>query len=212
MRGTPVWRQPWLHTALLSVGLFVHPGWGRADPPADPTTDDQDTSRLLELDLEALLDIEVVTASKRKQTTSRVPATVRVITAEQIRARGYLRLDQALAGLPGIQFRDILGINSYVFVRGVPNQNNLALILVDGLEMNELNSGGFYGGGHYNLGNVQRIAVVYGPGSAMYGTNAVSEQDQSSETCAQAPAIVVLCSSNGCFVFTVIDGCDRTET
>ena len=45
----------------------------------------------------------------------------------------------------------------------MPNQNNLALVLVDGVEINELNSGGFYGGGHYNLANVKRIEVVYGP-------------------------------------------------
>jgi len=101
-------------------------------------------------------------------------STVRVISASQIRDRGYFRLDDALADLPGIQRRDTIGLNSYAFFRGIPNQNNLTLLLIDGVQVNELNSGGFYGGGQYNLSNTKRIEVVYGPDSALYGTNAVS--------------------------------------
>ncbi|NMB74045.1 MAG: TonB-dependent receptor [Myxococcales bacterium] len=134
----------------------------------------QDLEELLEMDLAELGEVEVSTASKRAEAVMRTPATVRVITEEQIRERGYLTLEQALADLAGFQFRNTLGLNSYVFMRGVPNQNNLTLVLVDGVEINELNSGGFYGGGHFNLANVKRIEVVYGPVSALYGTNAVS--------------------------------------
>jgi outer membrane cobalamin receptor len=135
---------------------------------------DRELDELLDMGLEELAGIEVTSASKRAEPVVRAPATVRVITDEQIRERGYLTLEDALADLPGMQFRNTLGLNSYVFVRGVPNQNNLALVLVDGVEINELNSGGFYGGGQYNLANVKRIEVVYGPASALYGTNAVS--------------------------------------
>ncbi len=46
--------------------------------------------------------------------------------------------------------------------------------MLDGIQINELNSGGFYGGGQYNLSNVERIEVVYGPASSLYGTHAVS--------------------------------------
>lgn len=59
-------------------------------------------------------------------------------------------------------------------MRGAPSQNNLILLLIDGVQVNELNSGGFYGGAQYNLSDVERIEVVYGPASALYGTNAVS--------------------------------------
>ena len=132
------------------------------------------TEKLLELSLEELMNIEVVTASKKPQRLSEAPATVRVITAEQIKERGYFTLEEALSDLPGIQFRDIIGFNSYVFMRGVPSQNNLIVMMVDGIQINELNSGGFYGGGQFNLSNVKRIEVVYGPASALYGTNAAS--------------------------------------
>ncbi len=129
---------------------------------------------LLDLNLDDLLNLKVVSALKAPQTINRVPATVRVITADQIRDRGYFTLEEALADLPGLQFRNILGFNSYTFMRGVPGQNNKILLLVDGIQINELNSGGFYGGGQVNLANVERIEVVYGPASALYGTNAVS--------------------------------------
>ena len=129
---------------------------------------------LFKISLDELLNMEVVSASKAVQKINKVPATVRVITADQIRKRGYFTLEEALSDLPGFQFRNISGFNSYTFLRGVPNQNNLLLVLVDGVRINELNSGGFYGGGQYNLSNVERIEVVYGPASVLYGTNAMS--------------------------------------
>lgn len=130
--------------------------------------------KILSYDLAELMAIEVVSASKELEPARLAPATVRVITAEEIRERGYQTLEEALAGLPGFQFRDIAGFNSYVFLRGLPSQNNLLLLLVDGVQINELNSGGFYGGAQHNLANVKRIEVVYGPASALYGTNAIS--------------------------------------
>ena len=129
---------------------------------------------LLSYDLSELMNVEVVSASKMREPAYEAPATVRVITACQIKEGGYLTLEEALSSLPGFQFRDISGFNSYVFMRGLPNQNNLILLLVDGVQINELNSGGFYAGMQYNLANVKRIEVVYGPASALYGTNAMS--------------------------------------
>ena len=138
--------------------------------PAQEKTLDE----LLTLDMNDLLNLKVISALKGPETINKTPATVRVITADQIRDNGYFTLEDALADLPGFQFRNILGFNSYVFMRGVPSQNNKILLLVDGIQINELNSGGFYGGMHYNLADVERIEVVYGPASALYGTNAVS--------------------------------------
>lgn len=129
---------------------------------------------LLRLSLRDLAAIEVVSAAKVPATAAKVPATVRVITAEAIAENGYFTLEEALADLPGFQLRNILGFNAYAFLRGVPSQNNAILLLVDGIQVNELNSGGFYAGGQLNLANVERIEVVYGPASALYGTNAIS--------------------------------------
>jgi outer membrane receptor for ferrienterochelin and colicins len=132
------------------------------------------TEDVLNMSLADLMNVKVVTASKVQQSINDVAATVHVITAEQIRDRAYFTLEEALSDLPGFQFRNILGFNSYVFMRGAPSQNNLILLMVDGVQINELNSGGFYAGGQYILSDVEQIEVVYGPASALYGTNAVS--------------------------------------
>lgn len=152
---------------FLLIFLFILFAAARNFPQSD-------TLDVFNLDLTQLSKLKIITASKVSQSISEVPATVLVITGDEIKKNGYFTLDDALSGLPGFQFRNIQGINSYIFQRGVPNQNNLILLLIDGVQVNELNSGGFYSGGQYNLSNVERIEVVYGPASVAYGTNAIS--------------------------------------
>jgi Outer membrane receptor for ferrienterochelin and colicins len=133
-----------------------------------------DSLNVYDMNLSQLAEIKISSASKIVQNIKEVPSSVFVITGQQIKENAYTTLEDALSDLPGFQFRNIQGINSYVFQRGVPNQNNLSLVLIDGVQINELNSGGFYGGGQYNLTNVDRIEIVYGPSSVAYGTNAMT--------------------------------------
>ncbi len=133
-----------------------------------------DSINLYDLDLYQLSKLKITTASKVIENKNEISTWVNVITAADIKTNGYFTLEEALSNLPGFQFRNIQGINSYIFQRGIPNQNNLTLVLIDGIQINELNSGGFYAGGQYNLSNVERIEVMSGPSSVAYGTNAVS--------------------------------------
>ena len=57
---------------------------------------------LLALDMTDLLRLKVVSALKRPETINKVPATVRVITADEIRDNGYFTLEDALSDLPGV--------------------------------------------------------------------------------------------------------------
>jgi len=157
---------PRLLSFLLFGSLFFH--------LLSASAEEATLATMIGMSLEELLDMPVITASKTPQRLRESAGTVRVITAEQIRHRGYLTLEDLFSDLPGFQFRNIQGFNSYVFLRGAPNQNNLILLMVDGVEINELNSGGFYGGGQFNLENIKRVEVVYGPSSTLYGTNAMS--------------------------------------
>ena len=143
-------------------------------PMSGQKTDTLQVEDILNMSFTDLMNAKVITASKMSQSIRDVAANVHIVTAEQIRTRGYFTLEEALSDLPGFQFRNILGYNSYIFMRGAPSQNNLILLLVDGIQINEINSGGFYAGGQFILSDVERIEVVYGPASAMYGTNAVS--------------------------------------
>ncbi len=133
-----------------------------------------DSTDIYNMDFSQLSKMKITTASKVAEDADQISSTVFVITSSEIKENGYFTLEEALSTLPGFQFRNILGINSYIFQRGIPNQNNLTLLLIDGIQINELNSGGFYAGSQYNLSNVERIEVVHGPSSVAYGTNAVS--------------------------------------
>ncbi|HPI19734.1 MAG TPA: TonB-dependent receptor [Candidatus Kapabacteria bacterium] len=129
---------------------------------------------LYELSFQELSKIKISSASKVSENINEIQSTVYVVTKEKIKAKGYLSIDEVLSEIPGFQFRNIQGFNSYIFQRGIPNQNNLILLLIDGVQINELNSGGFYGGFQYNLSNVERIEIISGPASMVYGTNAVT--------------------------------------
>ncbi|MBN1397860.1 MAG: TonB-dependent receptor [Bacteroidetes bacterium] len=133
-----------------------------------------DSLDIYSLDLHQLSELKIESVMKVEQVIKEVPSTIHIITASEIFDKGYFTLNEALSDLPGFQLRDMQSLNSYVFQRGIPNQNNLTLLLIDGIQINELNSGGFYGGALYNLSNVERIEVIYGPASVVYGTNAVS--------------------------------------
>jgi len=145
--------------------LLIYPGY---------LSGQTDSSSVFDLDLIQLSKLKISTVSKVSQKIDEIPSTVYVITKNEIRENGYFKLEDALSTLPGFQFRNIVGMNSYSFQRGMPNQNNLTLLLINGIQINELNSGGFYGGAQYNLDNVERIEVIYGPSSVAYGTNALT--------------------------------------
>lgn len=133
-----------------------------------------DTLDFYNLTLEQLANFKISSVTKAVQNINEVPSTIFIITSEELKEKGIFTLEEALSDLPGFQFRNIQGINSYIFQRGIPNQNNLTLLLIDGVQINELNSGGFYAGGQYNLSNVERIEIISGPASVAYGTNAVT--------------------------------------
>lgn len=142
--------------------------------PRESVSQELPVDSLFELSFEDLMNMDVSSGAKMVQRANEVSAKVTIITSDEIQKRGYNTLDEALADKVGFQFRNIQSINSYIFGRGIPNQNNLMLVLIDGIQINELNSGGFYAGAQYNLDNVERIEIVYGPASVVYGTNAVS--------------------------------------
>lgn len=126
-------------------------------------------------DLLVLLDTPVVSASKTSEKLSEAPATVIVLRKEDLGARGYYQLSQLLDDLPGMQPERSYG-DYYVknYWRGFRNtQGDPYLLMVDGLVMNSL----FYNSVEWAmvtlpLANVDHIEIVYGPASAVYGSNA----------------------------------------
>jgi iron complex outermembrane receptor protein len=137
----------------------------------------QDPAALGGLNLDDLLSIEISSAVKYAQTTSEVPASVTVITEEDIWAYGWTTLEEVLANVRGMYISNDRAY-AYLGNRGFSrptDYNNRSLLLLNGKPLNEPFYGSAFVGNAFGLGlqSVQRIEIVRGPGAAMYGSNAM---------------------------------------
>lgn len=130
-----------------------------------------------QLSLEELLQVELISASKFKQKVSQAPAAARVVTAEDIRLHGWRTLSEVLASLPGLY---VLNDRTYDFLgaRGllIPGDYNTRfLLLVDGEPINDNVYEQALVGDEFplDLALIDRIEYVPGPGSSIYGANAM---------------------------------------
>jgi outer membrane receptor for ferrienterochelin and colicin len=121
---------------------------------------------------------EVVAASRVGESVENAPSSVSVIPEQELRTLAYPTIAEAVRGTPGIYVWDD---RSYVTVgvRGLGrlgSYGNRLLVLYDGHPVNDDWIGSSYVGydALTDLGDVERIEVVRGPGSVLYGTNAFS--------------------------------------
>lgn len=130
---------------------------------------------LVQMSLEEILNVKVVVASRTETTVMDAPSIVSVITAEEIRRMGGRDLRDVLRSVPGFELgiRGTLGYPE-IGLRGIITDNTEKIrILLDGLPVNEnLEGSGTIVFGDLALDNVERIEIIRGPGSALYGTNA----------------------------------------
>jgi outer membrane receptor protein involved in Fe transport len=117
---------------------------------------------------------QVASVSKTSESLREAPATVVVVTSDEIHRRGYLDLEQLLHDLPGFDLSRTNGdIYSFINLRGYRSDaSDRLLFLVDGVEQNDLSTNTLYLSRQYPLSNIDRVEVVYGPASTMYGANA----------------------------------------
>jgi outer membrane receptor protein involved in Fe transport len=154
-----------------------------AGQPADPAApgahvegpDLGDVSDISELSLEALLNATITTASRSVERASEAPATVYVISKQDIRARGYSTLADVLKDLPGMetveQYYSEQG--TLVPVRGVVGNNKIVL-LINGMRVNPPGGEELMIRDDVSVRFAEQIEVVYGPGSTLYGQDAIS--------------------------------------
>ena len=119
------------------------------------------------------LDTVVVTASRQAQRASEVLSDISVIDAEEIRTAGPgATLNDLLARQPGIEItrKGGIGTDSAIFIRG--SNNNHALVLVDGIRLGSTTTG-YPSWGFIPLEQVDRIEIMRGSCSALYGSDAI---------------------------------------
>lgn len=126
-------------------------------------------NELQSLSLEELLELELDVAAKKGRTIRESPAVVSLVTRDEIEKGGARDLMDVLLRVPGVSFgMDVNGVVGIGF-RGIWGHEGKVLFLVDGQEMNENLYSSMQWGHHIPLDNVDRVEIIRGPGSAIYG-------------------------------------------
>ncbi len=147
-------------------------------PGYNPVTRAVEVSELHqpEIDVQFSAIEEVSAASRTAESVDDAPSSVSILTGRELRAMGYPTLAEALRGMRGV-FLNYDGTYTSLGVRGYgpPGSfGNKVLILVDGHSTNDDWADSSYAGydGRTDLDDIERIEVVRGPGSVLYGTGA----------------------------------------
>jgi iron complex outermembrane receptor protein len=153
--------------------------------PAEPSQGAAGDSNLEELgladmSLEELLnvDVNVSTATRQHETSlENAPAIMTVITREEIERFGYRSVPEALATVPGLFIVDDL-VTSNLAIRGIwagpDSWSRTFKFMVDGVPVQYHNDGGGLLGPEFvPIESVESIEIMRGPGSALYGANAL---------------------------------------
>ncbi len=130
------------------------------------------TAQLPVTDTVPVLDEIVVTADRAPTPASRSVASTTVITGDELRERGVYFLDDALRQVPGasvVSTGSFGGVSS-LFLRG--GESDYVKVLVDGVAVNQ--AGGAFNFGTISTDDVERIEIVRGPVSVLYGSDAVT--------------------------------------
>jgi outer membrane cobalamin receptor len=123
------------------------------------------------LRLSAVVESIVVSASQIDLPMSQTASSVSIVTEADLRTRQATTVAEALRALPGVSVAKSGGQGALtsLFPRG--GGSNYTLVLVDGMRVNSF--GGGYDFGHLSAADVERIEIARGPGSAIFGSDAI---------------------------------------
>ena len=152
---------------LKYLPLFLGPLLCHAQPQPSEAS-------LADLSLEELGNLRVTTASLRPERLEDTPASIFVITNEDIRRSGAASLAEALRLAPNLEVARVSASTYAISARGFLNViTNKLLVLVDGRMLyTTILSGVLWDAQDVMLEDVERIEVISGPGAALYGANA----------------------------------------
>jgi iron complex outermembrane receptor protein len=144
---------------------------------ADSIIADEDGEELLDLSLEELMDIKVMSATRtRGQNLFDAPAAIYVITAEDIRRSGHSTIPELLRMAPGVHVARTDANTWIVATRGFGMRfNPEQLVQLDGRTLyNAGFSGVLWIAQDTVLEDIDRIEIIRGPGGSLWGSNAVN--------------------------------------
>jgi vitamin B12 transporter len=160
-----------LAIAILGGGIPVLAQAG-TEPVTSPSVDTSTASSVPDPAAPSYSATVVVTASLEEEPTRELPTSVSVIPAEDIDQRQATRVVDLLRTVPGLDLvqQGSPGKISSVFLRGTGSTQTL--VLWNGIQLNDPSFGGF-DWAFLDTAGVERIEVVRGPVSALYGSEAI---------------------------------------
>ena len=146
---------------------------GGLGPTLPPTSAEPQVRNIEELDLEQLLG-KVTAASRTEESVLTAPATVTVIDQEQIRQSAATTVPDLLRNVAGVQVLELAPGNYLVSLRGTGGlTGNNVVVLLDGIPLNSRIDGNVdWGAIPIDLAQIDRIEIVRGPVSTIYGPDA----------------------------------------
>lgn len=158
---------------LILISLQFHTASSQADDlvPRQP-----ETSRLADLSLSDLLQLTITSVSKKEENASEAPASVYVLTQEDIHRGGLLSVPEALRMVPGMDVARINANQWAISARGFNSRYaNKLLVLMDGRSVYTP----LFGGVRWDiqdplLEDLDRIEIIRGPGATLWGADAVN--------------------------------------
>ena len=134
------------------------------------------TYDLASLSIEQLMDIRVISVSKRAEKLTEVPSAIQIITQEDIRRSGATSIPEALRLSSNLQVAQVNSSQWAISARGFNNVlANKLLVLIDGRTVyTPMYAGVFWDIQNVLLEDVDRIEVISGPGGTLWGANAVN--------------------------------------
>jgi vitamin B12 transporter len=121
-----------------------------------------------------ILETITVTASRTAVEVGEAGSSVSIISKEQIQRRNATNLADLLREVPGmaVSQQGSLGAITQVRVRGA--EANQVLVLIDGVEANDISQGSEFNFTHLMASQIERIEIVRGPQSAIWGSDALA--------------------------------------
>lgn len=123
---------------------------------------------------DAVMDTVIIEGSRLNQTATEIGSSVSVITADDIDRLGYDFALDAIAAAPGVTINQngAFGGQASVRIRGAASEQTL--VLIDGIPVNDPSSpGGGFNFARVDTENIERIEVLKGPQSTLWGTDAI---------------------------------------
>ncbi len=125
-----------------------------------------------ESDLQKALNQNTTVSSSKALTTRETPSIISLITAEEIQNSGARDLTDVLRLVPGFEIAQDLQFVLGIGLRGSWANEGKVLVMMDGQPFNELLYQGVAIGNRFPVDAIDRIEIIRGPGSAIYGGSA----------------------------------------